>query len=365
MKFSIEKEKLLMAINISYKAVSYKTTKPILECFLLEVIKGQIKLSATDLELGIEYFTEANVEEEGKIAIEAKMFSEIVRKLPESTVTISLNKQNLLIIECEGSLFKLVTVESLDFPILPQISVEQSLDIKQNILKEMIKKTIFSVGIDENRPVFTGSLIELKSGLLNVVALDGFRLALQRNFFIENKKEFKAIIPGRTLNEIIKILQDDDDIVKIGISKNQGVFEMPNCRAVTRIIEGEFLDYKNVIPKEKELRVTADKNILLNSLERAAVMSREEKQFPIKMTIDGNIMVICCEVQSGNVRDEIVIESVGKSLEIGFNPRYLIEAIKTIEDEKIILDFGTAVSPCVIRPIEGEKYTYMVLPVRI
>jgi DNA polymerase-3 subunit beta len=365
MKFSIEKENLLMAINTSYKAVSYKTTKPILECFLLEAKKGQIKLTATDLELGIEYFTEAQIEEEGQVAIEAKMFSEIVRKLPENTITISLNEQKLLIIECEGSLFKLVTVESSEFPVLPEINVEQSLSIKQNVLKEMIKKTIFSVGIDENRPIFTGSLIELKNDILNVVALDGFRLALQSNIFMGNKKEFKAIIPGRTLNEIIKILQDDDEIVNIGISKNQGVFDMPNCRAVTRILEGEFLDYKNVIPKEKELRVTAEKDILLNSLERAAVMSREDKQFPIKITIDGNIMVICCEVQSGDVRDEIFIESVGKSLEIGFNPKYLIEAIKTIEDEKIILDFGTSVSPCVIRPVEGEKYTYMILPVRI
>lgn len=365
MKFVIEKEKLLTGINATQKAVSYKTTKPILECFLLEAKEGKIKITATDLDLGIEYFSDADVEQEGQIAIDAKMFSEVIRRLPDNLVTISLNEQRLLTIECEGSLFKLVTVDSSDFPILPEINIEQSISIKQNVLKEMIRKTIFAVGIDENRPVFTGSLIELKNDILNMVSLDGFRLAMQSNVFVGNTTEFKAIIPGRTLNEISKILQDDEEIIKIGVAKNQGVFEMPNCRATTRILEGEFLDYKNVIPKEKELRVKVNKNILLNSLERAAIMSREDKQFPIKMTIDDGIMVICCAVQSGDVREEVTVESVGKSLEIGFNPRYLIEALKTVEDEDILLDFGTSISPCVIRPEEGEKYTYMVLPVRI
>jgi len=365
MKFSIEKEKLLIAINAVSKAVASKTTKPILECFLLEAKNSKVKLTATDLDIGIEYFIDTEIENEGETTVDAKMFSEIVRKLPDSLITISVNDQNLLIIECEGSLFKLVTIDSGDFPVLPEINVEQSISIKQNMLKEMIRKTIFAVGIDENRPVFTGCLIELKDGILNMVALDGFRLAMQSKVFIGETKEFKAIIPGRTLNEISKILQDDDSDVVIGVSKNQGLFEMPNCRAVTRILEGEFLDYKNVIPKEKELRVIVDKNIFVSSLERAAVMSKEDKQFPIKITVNGNVMVIACVVQSGDVREELLVESVGINLEIGFNPKYLIEAVRATSDEKIVLDFGSSISPCVIRPLESEEYTYMVLPVRI
>jgi len=365
MKFSIEKEKLLIAINAVSKAVASKTTKPILECFLLEAKGSKVKLTATDLDIGIEYFLDTEVEEFGETTIDAKMFSEIVRKLPDSMINISVNEQNQLIIECEGSLFKLVTIDSGDFPVLPEINVEQSISIKQNMLKEMIRKTIFAVGIDENRPVFTGCLVELKDGILNMVALDGFRLAMQSKVFIGETKEFKAIIPGRTLNEISKILQDDDSDVVIGVAKNQGLFEMPNCRAVTRILEGEFLDYKNVIPKEKELRVTVDKNIFISSLERAAVMSKEDKQFPIKITVNGNVMVIACVVQSGDVREELLVESFGKNIEIGFNPKYLIEAVRATSDEKIILDFGSSISPCVIRPQESDEYTYMVLPVRI
>lgn len=365
MKFEVEKEKLLIGINATLKAVASKTTMPILECFLIETKNNQLKITATDLDLGIEYSIEANVIEEGKTTIDAKMFSEIIRKLPESTITISLNEQNLLMIECEGSLFKLVTVDSTEFPALPNINVEQHIEIKQNVLKEMIRKTIFAVGIDENRPIFTGCLMELKDNILNMVALDGFRLAMQSKVFVGSTSSFKAIIPGRTLNEISKILQDDEEIVKIGVARNQGLFEMSNFKAVTRILEGEFLDYNNVIPKERELRVTVDKNTLINSLERAAVMSKEDRQFPIKITINDKIMVIACVVQSGDVREELIVESVGKNLEIGFNPKYLIEAVRAVSEERINLDFGSSISPCVIRPLEGNEFTYMVLPVRI
>ena len=165
MKFEVEKEKLLIGINATLKAVASKTTMPILECFLIETKNNQLKITATDLDLGIEYSIESNVIEEGKTTIDAKMFSEIIRKLPESTITISLNEQNLLMIECEGSLFKLVTVDSSEFPALPNINVEQYIEIKQNVLKEMIRKTIFAVGIDENRPIFTGCLMELKDNI--------------------------------------------------------------------------------------------------------------------------------------------------------------------------------------------------------
>lgn len=366
MRISVEKESLLIGITAAQKAVATKTTMPMLECFHLVAKDYSLTISATDLDLGIEYRVNAEIKEEGEVTVSAGIFSEIIRKLSESTVNLSTNEQNLLIIECEGSLFNVVTGNNEDFPVFPEVNIEQSIEIKQNVLKEMIRKTIFAVGIDESRPIFTGCLIEKKNDMLNMVALDGFRLALQTKVLVnENLGDFKAIIPGRTLNEISKILMDTDDVVKIGVSKNQGIFEMPNCTAVTRVLEGEFLDYERAIPKEKELRVTVDKSILLSSLERAAVMSRDEKQLPVKVTIADSLMVIECAVQSGNVREEVIVESVGNNLEIGFNPKYLIDAVKAVEEGRIILDFGSSISPCVIRPEEGYEYTYMVLPVRI
>jgi len=366
MKLSIEKEKLLIGITAAQKAVAGKTTMPILECFHLIAKNNTLFITATDLELGIEYRIQTEVTEEGEITVGAGIFSEIIRKLPDSTVELSTNDQNLLIIECEGSLFKVVTTSSDDFPVFPEINAEQTIKIKQTDLKEMIRKTIFAVGIDESRPIFTGCLLEKRNGIMNMVALDGFRLALQTKVNLEESSdEFSVVIPGKTLNEISKILVDDDAIIKIGVEKNQSLFEIPNCTAVTRVLEGKFLDYRQAIPKEKELRVKANKSVLLSSLERAAVMSRDEKQLPIKISIADSLMVIQCAVQSGDVREEVVVESVGKPLEIGFNPKYLIDAVKAVEDENIILDFGSSISPCVIRPEEGEAYTYMVLPVRI
>jgi len=338
---------------------------PILECFNLTAKENSFYITATDLELGIEYKIETTVEEEGAVTVGAGIFSEIIRKLPDSIIELT-TKENFLIIECEGSLFKVVTTPSDDFPVFPEVEALQVIKIKQNELKEMIRKTIFAVGIDESRPVFTGCLLEKKNGTLNMVALDGFRLALQSKVSLDGENsEFSAIIPGRTLNEISKILIDNDDLIEIGVEKNQGLFKMPNCKAVTRILEGNFLDYRQAIPKEKELRVKLDRDVLLSSLERAAVMSRDEKQLPIKITIADSLMVIQCAVQSGDVREEVVVESVGKNLEIGFNPKYLIEAVKAVDQGTVILDFGTSISPCIIRPEEGETYTYMVLPVRI
>lgn len=366
MKLSVEKENLLIAILAAQKAVASKTTMPMLENYHLILTGNILTVAATDLELGIEYKIPVEAEENGEVAVNANIFAEIIRKLPDSTVELSTNEQNLLIIECEGSLFNVVTTNCEDFPVFPEVNAEQTIKIKQNVLKEMIRKTIFAVGIDESRPVFTGCLIEKKNDMLNMVALDGFRLALQTKVLIDGEPgDFKAIIPGRTLTEISKILSDTEEIVKIGVNKNQGVFEMPNCTAFTRVLEGEFLDYKQAIPKEKELRVTVDKNVLLDSLERAAVMSRDDKQLPVKITIAESLMVIQCAVQSGNVREEVVVESIGNSLEIGFNPKYLIDAVKNVDDGKVMLDFGSSISPCIIRPEAGEEYVYMVLPVRI
>lgn len=366
MKLLIEKENLLTGINATQKAVAGKTTMPILECFHLVAKENTLYITATDLEIGIEYRISTSIEGEGEVTIEAGIFSEIIRKLPDSTVTISTNEQNLLIIECEGSLFKVVTTSSDDFPVFPKINAEQTIKIKQNNLKDMIRKTIFAVGIDESRPIFTGCLLEKKDGIMNMVALDGFRLALQTKVNIEDGTEnFSVVIPGKTLNEVSKILTDDDEIITIGVEKNQAVFELPNCTAVTRILEGKFLDYQNAIPQEKDLRVTANKSLLLSSLERAAVMSRDESRLPIKITIKDSLMVIQCVVQSGDVREELIVESVGKPLEIGFNPKYLIDAVKAVDDENIILDFGSSISPCVIKPKDKKESVYMVLPVRI
>ena len=369
MKIVCEKDKILKAINSVTKAVASKTTMPILEGILIQTNDKEVKLTTYDLEIGIEYIIDADVKEQGATVVNAIMFSEIIRKLPDTEINISLNEQNLLVIECEGSLYKLATMNPEEFPELPQINVENSIEIEQNTLKDMIRKTIFAVSSEENRPIFTGCLFEIKNNKLNVVAVDGFRLAWKSKFLQNNSNDFTAVIPGRTLNEINKILNDSFDTIKIGVSKNQALFEMENCKLVTRLLDGEFLNYSSVIPENWETRIRVNKRDIQECFERVSLISassiEKEKKYPVKTNIEVGKITISCTNQTGDAKEELYVETEGKNLEAGFNPKYFLDALKVIEDEEIFIDFGTSISPSVIRPIENEDYTYMILPIRM
>ncbi len=369
MKFICEKEKLLKGINSVINGVASKTTMPILEGILIQTNDKEIKLTTYDLEIGIEYIIESDVEEQGNTVVNAIMFSEIIRKLPETDITISINSNNLLEIECEGSLYKLATMNPEEFPELPKINIDNSIEIEQNLLKNMIRKTIFAVSNEENRPIFTGCLFEVKDNKLNVVAVDGYRLALKTNVLNSDTTSFNAVIPGKTLNEINKILLDSFDTVKIGISKNQALFEMENCKIVTRLLEGEFLKYNNAIPVNWETRIRVNKNNIQNCFERIILISsssiEKEKKYPVKISIEIGKVVISCTNQTGDAKEEIMVSTEGKNLEAGFNPRYFLDALKVIDDEEIYIEFGTNISPCIIKPVEGDEYKYMILPIRM
>ena len=370
MKIVCEKEKLLKAINSVVKGVASKTTMPILEGILIQTNDNEIKLTTYDLEIGIEYIMESEVKEQGSTVVNAIMFSEIIRKLPDTEISITLNENNLIVIECEGSLYKLATMKPEEFPELPKIDVENSIELEQNTLKSMIRKTIFAVSIEENRPIFTGCLFEIKDNKINVVAVDGFRLAWKSNFLTEKSNDFKAVIPGKTLNEINKIIIDSFDKIKIGVSKNQALFEMDNCKIVTRLLDGEFLNYVNVIPSTWETRIRVHKRDLQECFERISLISassvEKEKKYPVKVTIDIGKVIISCTNQTGDAKEELYVSTEGKNLEIGFNPKYFLDALKVIDDEEIFVDFGSSISPCIIRSTEeNEDYTYMILPIRM
>ena len=286
MKFICEKENLLKGINSVVRGVPIRTTMPVLEGILIQTNKDKIKLTTYDLELGIEYILEANIEEEGATVVNATMFSEIIRKLPNMDIKISLTN-NLLIIECEGSLYKLSTMSPEEFPELPKIDIEKSVKTDQKILKDMIRKTIFAVSMEENRPIFTGCLFEIYNNKINVVAIDGSRMGWVCNNLITETNDFKVVIPGKTLNEVNKIITDSYEEIIIGVSKNQAVFEMENCKIVTRILEGEFLNYRNVIPKNYETKIKINKTLLQNCMERVSLISsssiEKEKKYPVKL----------------------------------------------------------------------------------
>ncbi len=369
MKIVCEKDKILKAINSVTKAVASKTTMPILEGIFIQTNENQVKLTTYDLEIGIEYIIECDVKEQGATVVNAIMFSEIIRKLPDTDIKIEINDKNLLVIECEGSLYKLATMNPDEFPELPQINIENSIEIEQNSLKEMIRKTIFAVSTEENRPIFTGCLFQISNNKLNVVAVDGFRLAWKSKFLQNKINDFTAVIPGRTLNEINKIISDSFDNIKIGVAKNQALFEMENCKVVTRLLDGEFLNYSSVIPENWETRIRVNRDILQNCFERVSLISsssiEKEKKYPVKVLVEIGKVTISCTNQTGDAKEEIYVESEGKNLEAGFNPKYFLDALRAIDDEEVFVDFGTSISPCVIRPVEEGDYTYMILPIRL
>lgn len=369
MKIICEKDLLLKGINSVVKAASSKTTMPILEGILIQTNDNEIKLTTYDLEIGIEYVMNCNVYEQGSTVVNAIMFSEIIRKLPDTDISIFINENNLLVIECEGSLYKLATMKAEEFPELPKIAVENSITLEQNILKNMIRKTIFAVSTEENRPIFTGCLFEIQENKLNVVSVDGFRLALKSNFLTTKVNNFSAVIPGKTLNEVNKIISDSFDNIMIGVAKNQAVFEMENCKIVTRILDGEFLNYASVIPANWETRIRVNKNAFQDCFERISLISasnsEKEKKYPVKVNIDIGKIIISCTNQTGDAKEEIYVETEGKNLEIGFNPKYFLDCLKVIEDEEIFVDFGTSISPCVIRPVDDGEYAYMILPIKL
>ena len=369
MKIICDKDKILKAINSVTKAVASKTTMPILEGILIQTNDKDVKLTTYDLEIGIEYIIEAQVEEQGATVVNAIMFSEIIRKLPDTEIKIYINDKNLLVIECEGSLYKLATMNPNEFPELPQINIENSIELEQNALKEMIRKTIFAVSTEENRPIFTGCLFEVVDNKLNLVAVDGFRLAWKSKYLQTKVNNFSAVIPGRTLNEINKIILDNFDTIQIGIAKNQALFEMENCKIVTRLLDGEFLNYSNVIPSMWDTRIRVNKSSMQNCFERVSLISsssiEKEKKYPVKVSIDIGKVIISCTNQTGDAKEEMYVSTEGKNLEAGFNPKYFLDAFRAIDDEEVFIDFGTSISPCIIRPVDNGDYIYMILPIRM
>ena len=369
MKFICYKDKIIKALNSVVKGVASKTTMPILEGILIQTNDNEIKLTTYDLEIGIEYTMECDIIEQGSTVVNATMFTEIIRKLPDSEINIGLNENNLLTIECEGSLYKLATMNPDEFPELPKIEVEHSIDLEQSALKNMIKKTIFAVSTEENRPIFTGCLFEIKNNKLNVVAIDGFRLAIRTINLPIPTVDFKAVIPAKTLSEVNKILADSFDNVKIGVAKNQALFEMENCKLVTRILDGEFLNYSSVIPNSWQTRIRVEKSSLQNSFERISLISassiEKEKKYPVKVSIDLGKMTISCTNQTGDAKEELFISTEGQNLEAGFNPKYFLDILKAIDEEEIFVEFGTNISPCLIKSVDHNDYIYMILPIRL
>lgn len=366
MKIKCQKEDLLIGVNTVLKAVSSKTTLPILQCIFLQASNNELKLITNDLELGIESRIHSTIYENGSIALEARIFSEIVKKLPDSEVMIEVDENKLTTIQCEKSKFNISGYPGNEFIQLPDIERLNSFQISQLTFKNMIHQTIFSIAIEEIRPVLTGELIEVKNNRLNIVSVDGFRISIRETQLDHNIDDFHVIVPGKTLNEISKILSTfEEDHMNVYYTDKHILFELESTIVVSRLLNGDFPKYDQIFSKDYEILATIDRKQLILGLERAALITRENKKNPIKMEIKNNSMIITSNTEIGNVYEEIEIKKQGKEIEIAFNPKYLIDALKVIEDEFVDLQFTNSLNPCIIRKIGGEDYKYLILPIRL
>lgn len=362
-------KELINGLNVVSKTSASKTTMPIQEGVLLEAYGNEVRLTTYDLELGCEHRFSCKVEENGKTVVDIKTLNEIVRRIEDEEIEITVS-ENIFTLKSATGIFKLTTMNPDEFTKLPVFNVDNSIEILQKDFKEMVRRTVFSVSTDENRPVYNGSLIKVEDNILTIVAIDGFRLSLRKKLSNKNINNFKAIIPGRTLNELLKILTDNEEsIIKIGVNKNQALFEIDSSILVSRIIEGEFLNYNSIIPESYNTRVKIKTKNLLDSFERVALFAREnkekDKKSPVKMkaTIDG--VTLSCISDAGDAKEGISAFVEGSDIEVGFNPRYVIEALKVIDDSEIYVEFNSNISPVLLKPVNGNEFIYVVLPIKL
>ena len=365
MKIICSKNSLLKSVSISLKAVPSKTTMPILECILIDATTNQIKFTTNDMELGIETIVEGTIEEKGMIALDAKILYEIIRRLPDNDVTIKTDDKLTAIITCEKAKFTIPGKSGEDFAYLPIIEREECLTVSQFTLKEMIRQTIFSIAANETNKLMTGELFEIKDNCLKIVSLDGHRIAIRRMELKKDYSDRKVVVPGKTLNEISKILSGEiDDLVNIYFSKNHILFEFDQTIVVSRLIEGEYFRIDQMLSSDYETKISINKKEFLDCIDRATLLVREGEKKPIIIEISDNTMELRIDSAMGSMDENIDILKEGKDILIGFNPRFLIDALKVIDDETISIYLVNPKAPCFIRD-DDENYTYLILPVNI
>ena len=363
MKIICSKSNLVKGVSIVSKAVPSKTTMPILECILIDATTDNIKLTANDMELGIETIVEGEIVEKGIIAIDARIFSEIVRKLPDNEVIIETDNTLQTTITCEKANFTISSKSGEDFSYLPFIEKTETIILSQFTLKELIRQTIFSIADNDSNKLMTGELFQIEGNMLKIVSLDGHRISIRKTELKESYNPKKVVVPGKTLMEVSKILSGEvDSEVIISFTNNHIVFEFDNTVVVSRLIEGEYFRIDQMLSSDYETKVKISKRELLNCIDRSLLLVKEGDKKPIIINITDEMMELKIKSQIGSMDEEIIISKEGKDLLIGFNPKFLIDALRVIDDEEVTLYLMNPKAPCFIKD-DNESYIYLILPV--
>ena len=363
MNFLIDQTELNKGLSIIQRAIVARAVMPELKGVLIEAEKGRLKLTTTDSEIiSIETYLDCNIIVEGSTLVDAKLFSDIVRRLPSSQISISVN-ENMMTIQCERSHFELMTMDPIDYPKITRVSDENQITISADVLKNAIRQTSFAVSQDMNRKVLTGVNIEIEPDQVSFVSLDGYRLSVLREQMDTNLTK-NAIVPGRALNELSRIIEDKED-VKILITGNNICFRIEGTNFYSQLIEGEYFNYTDIIRKDHASTVTVDKEEFQRSLERAGLLASQDRSNLIKLEIKDGMIKIMSNTELGSVEEEVAAKIEGIDQMIAFNSRYLLEGIRNMDDQELILQLQDDINPMIIEGVGNDDYLYLVLPVRV
>jgi len=347
------------------KGTSNKTTNPILEGIKVVAEEDFVTLSATDLELSIEKTIRGMVQIEGEMVVPGKFFCEYIKKLNNEQIELNVDDKNMLSIKYTDSVGKIQCLNSHEFPQIKQLENAEYFEMKEKDLKALINKSIYAVATEDVRPILKGVKLEITNSQVTAIALDGYRLAVVKKPVVNTTAEFSCIVPARSLNEISKLIGDEDKTIKVNVGRNFLMVDIDNTKMTTRLLEGDFINYTQIIPTDFSTNIVLNKDQLLDALERASLLSRVDRNNLVKFDISDKVMVLSSKSEIGDIKENITISLKGNDLTIAFNARYFTEALRAISDEFLKLNFTSSVSPSIITSNDTDEFLYLILPVRI
>lgn len=365
MKFSCNTTILAEACNIVQRGVSQKSTIPSTEGIFIQAKNSCLTLTGYDLEVGITTSIDCSTQTEGSIVVNAKLFCDILRKLPAATVTVTVDAHNLCKISSGESEFSLVGIPANDYPELPTVSGGIPFAVKQGVLRDMVKQTIFAVAVQDIKPVHKGIKFEVENNNLRLISCDGFRLAIRNEAISYSGDDMTFVVPAKSLSEVIKLTDNDEENITFSIGKKFILFEIGNYRIISRLLEGEFFNYKNAIPAESLTKARVNLKLILESVERISLLITGKIKSPIRCIFDDNTIRISSATALGSANDKIPASIEGKRVEIGFNNTYLTDCLRTVDVDEVNIELSSPVSPIIIRPIEGNSFIFLIIPMRL
>lgn len=365
MNFSVDRQLLCEVVTHLSRAASQKSSLPVLEGIYISAENNELTLISYNLEMGMKKVIPAKVYKEGKIVISARIFGEIVRKMEDTYIEISVDDRYMCHFESGKTVFDILGISAEDYPEIPKIEKENGIILPSLLFKNMVNQTIFSVANeDTQKPILKGALFEINPAYITVVGVDGFRMAVRREKF-ESGINKNVVIPGRILNEIVRIINEESEKIEIFVSQNHIMIKAEEYEIISRLLEGEYINYKNSIPQKFNSSVIVKTKDIISIIERISLLISEQIKTPVRCIVEKEKMIFSCASALGKGTDSYEIELNGEEFEIGFNSRFILEALKAIDDEMVILNFNGSFSPMVINPIENDNYSYMIMPMRL